>query len=138
MHISDGVLSAPVWIGGYAAAVGIITASIKKIKVDNIPGTISIFSFGFLMGIAPCVSYVAILTYIACVAENPVLIGILYAALFAAGTALAPIVLGSLMGIIPEKLFKSAKLLKTFQVVYGVVLVFFGFQLIYYVLNLVI
>ena len=54
-------------------------------------GTISIFLFGFLMGIAPCVPYVAILTYIACVAENAVLAGILYAALFAAGTALAPI-----------------------------------------------
>jgi len=101
-------------------------------------GTISIFLFGFLMGIAPCVPYVAILTYIACVAENAVLAGILYAAVFAAGTALAPMVLGSLMGIIPEKLFRSAKLLKTFQVVCGVVLVFFGFQLIYYVLNLII
>jgi len=100
-------------------------------------GTISIFLFGFLMGIAPCVPYVAILTYIACVAENAVLTGILYAAFFAAGTALAPIALGSLMGIIPEKLFRSAKLLKTFQVVCGVVLVFFGFQLIYYVLNLI-
>jgi len=100
-------------------------------------GTISIFLFGFLMGIAPCVPYVAILTYIACVAEDAVLAGILYAALFAVGTALAPMVLGSLMGIIPEKLFRSAKLLKTFQVVCGVVLVFFGFQLIYYVLNLI-
>jgi sulfite exporter TauE/SafE len=100
-------------------------------------GTISIFLFGFLMGIAPCVPYVAILTYIACVAENAVFLGILYAALFAAGTALAPMVLGSLMGIIPEKLLRSAKLLKTFQVVCGVVLVFFGFQLIYYVLNLI-
>jgi len=100
-------------------------------------GTISIFLFGFLMGIAPCVPYVAILTYITCVAEDAVFWGILYAALFAVGTALAPMVLGSLMGIIPEKLFRSAKLLKTFQVVCGVVLVFFGFQLIYYVLNLI-
>ncbi len=37
MHISDGVLSAPVWMAGYAAATGIIAASIKKIKVDNMP-----------------------------------------------------------------------------------------------------
>ena len=37
MHISDGVLSAPVWMVGYAAAAGIIAASIKKIKVDNMP-----------------------------------------------------------------------------------------------------
>jgi cobalt/nickel transport system permease protein len=37
MHLSDGVLSAPVWMAGYAAAAGIIAASIKKIKVDNMP-----------------------------------------------------------------------------------------------------
>ena len=94
------------------------------------------FLFGFLMGIAPCVPYVAILTYIACIAENAVLTGILYATVFAVGTATAPIVLGALMGIIPGKLFKPAKLLRTFQVVCGVVLVLFGFQLIYYISNL--
>ena len=101
-------------------------------------GTASMFLFGFLMGIAPCVPYVAILTYIACVAENAVLAGILYAGLFATGTAIAPIVLGTLMGVVPEKLFKPAKLLRTFQIICGVVLILFGFQLIYYVLNLVI
>lgn len=101
-------------------------------------GTKSMFLFGFLMGIAPCVPYVAVLTYIACVAENTVLAGILYAALFATGTAVAPMVLGTLMGIIPAKLLSSDKLYKAFQVVCGVVLVLFGFQLIYYVLNLVI
>ncbi|GAJ10297.1 unnamed protein product, partial [marine sediment metagenome] len=37
MHISDGVLSAPVWIGGYAAAAGIIAVSMKKIEVENMP-----------------------------------------------------------------------------------------------------
>lgn len=101
-------------------------------------GTKSMFLFGFLMGIAPCVPYVAILTYIACVAEDTVLAGVLYAALFATGTAVAPMVLGILMGIIPGKLLRSDRLYKTFQVVCGVVLVLFGFQLIYYVLNLVI
>ena len=100
-------------------------------------GTTSIFLFGFLMGIAPCVPYVAILTYIACIAENVVLAGILYAAVFAAGTAIAPIVLGLLMGIVPGKLFKSAKALKAFQVICGVLLILFGFQLTYYVLLLV-
>ena len=101
-------------------------------------GTKSMFLFGFLMGVAPCIPYVAVLTYIACVAEGTVLTGILYAALFATGTAVAPMVLGSLMGIIPGKLLRSDRLYKTFQVVCGVVLVLFGFQLIYYVLNLVI
>jgi sulfite exporter TauE/SafE len=101
-------------------------------------GSESMFLFGFLMGIAPCVPYVAILTYIACIAENAILVGILYAAVFATGTAIAPIVLGTLMGIIPGRLFRREKFFKIFQVVCGAVLVVFGSQLIYYVLNLLI
>lgn len=101
-------------------------------------GSESMFLFGFLMGIAPCVPYVAILTYIACIAENAILAGILYAAVFATGTAIAPIVLGTLMGIIPGRLFRREKFFKIFQVVCGAVLVVFGSQLIYYVLHLLI
>ncbi len=101
-------------------------------------GTESLFLFGFLIGIVPCVPYIAILTYIACVAENAILAGIFYAVMFAVGTAIAPIVLGSLMGIIPKKLLRGEKIFKIFQVVCGVVLILFGFQLIYYVLNLLI
>jgi len=100
-------------------------------------GTESMLLFGFLMGVAPCVPYVAILTYIACIAENAVLAGVMYGAVFAVGTAIAPTVLGTLVGIIPGTLLKSAKVLRTFQVVCGVVLILFGFQLFYYVLNLV-
>jgi sulfite exporter TauE/SafE len=98
-------------------------------------GTESMFLFGFLMGVAPCVPYVAILTYIACVAEKNVLLGMWYATVFALGTAVAPIVLGAFMGFIPGKVFKSSKLLKIFQVICGAALIFFGFQLLYYVLN---
>ncbi len=110
----------------------------KSILDKDIKG---MFLFGFLMGIAPCVPYVAILTYIGCVAENIPLKGMLYAASFAAGTAIAPIVLGALMGIIPGRLYASRhgsdKLLKIFQIVCGVVLILFGFQLIYYVFNVI-
>jgi len=101
-------------------------------------GSESMFLFGFLMGIAPCVPYVAILTYIACIAENAILAGILYAAVFATGTAIAPVVLGTLMGIIPARLFRREKFFNIFQVACGAVLLLFGFQLIYYVLNLLI
>lgn len=97
-------------------------------------GDKSMFLFGFLMGIAPCVPYVAILTYIACVAENSILVGVLYAALFAIGTAIAPVALGTLMGIIPAKLFRSAKWLKVFQVICGVVLILFGLQLVFFMM----
>jgi sulfite exporter TauE/SafE len=98
-------------------------------------GTEGMFLFGFLMGIAPCVPYVAILTYIACIAESNVLAGIWYAAVFALGTGIAPVVLGTMMGLIPGKVLKSTKLFKAFQVVCGIVLIFFGFQLLYYVIQ---
>ncbi len=37
MHISDGVLSAPVWAGSYAVAFGIIAVSLKKIQINSMP-----------------------------------------------------------------------------------------------------
>ena len=101
-------------------------------------GTEGMFLFGFLMGVAPCVPYVAILTYIACVAENAVLAGMWYATVFALGTAIAPIALGAFMGFIPGKVLNSMKLLKIFQAVCGVILILFGFQLLYYVLHVLI
>lgn len=94
--------------------------------------------FGFLIGIAPCVPYVAILTYIACIVGNAVLSGIVYVVLFASGTAIAPIVLGILMGIVHEKLSKSNKLLKVFRAICGIALIIFGIQLVYSILNLLI
>jgi sulfite exporter TauE/SafE len=75
------------------------------------------------------------LTYIACIAENDALVGMWYATVFALGTAIAPIVLGALMGFLPGKVLKSMKLFKTFQAVCGVILILFGFQLLYYVVH---
>jgi threonine/homoserine/homoserine lactone efflux protein len=100
-------------------------------------GSESMFVFGLLMGIAPCVPYVAILTYIACVAENEVLKGVWYAVIFATGTAIAPIVLASLTSIIPERLLSSARLLRGFQVLCGIVLIVFGVRLLYFVLYVI-
>jgi len=37
MHISDGVLSAPVWIGGYVAAGGVTAYTIRKITTEQLP-----------------------------------------------------------------------------------------------------
>lgn len=116
---------------GFGVEVGKI---VKKRILDG--GTESMLFLGFLIGISPCVPLVAVLTYIACVADN-IGWGILYALSFGIGAAVAPIILGALVGILPEKLFKSAKLLRVFQIVCGAVLILFGLQLIYYVLNLV-
>ncbi|MCK4223708.1 MAG: sulfite exporter TauE/SafE family protein [candidate division Zixibacteria bacterium] len=115
---------------GFGVGVGKI---VKKRILDS--GAESMLFLGFLIGISPCVPLVAVLTYIACVADN-IGLGILYALSFGIGAAVAPIILGALVGILPEKLFKSAKLLKAFQIICGTVLILFGLQLIYYVLNL--
>jgi len=37
MHISDGVLSTPVSIGGYAIAIGISALSVRKMQMDEVP-----------------------------------------------------------------------------------------------------
>ena len=37
MHISDGVLSAPVWIGGYIATSALIAFNIKKMAAEDMP-----------------------------------------------------------------------------------------------------
>ncbi len=37
MHISDGVLSAPVWLGGYVVTVGIAAICAKKMKAEDMP-----------------------------------------------------------------------------------------------------
>jgi cytochrome c biogenesis protein CcdA len=83
------------------------------------------------------VPYVAILTYTACTAENNVLTGVLYASVFAAGAAVAPIVLGSLAGLVPERIYRSAVFRRVFQIMCGAVLIFFGARFIYYSFKLV-
>lgn len=37
MHISDGVLSAPVWIGGYVVTAGIAAATSRKMEAGDMP-----------------------------------------------------------------------------------------------------
>ena len=98
-------------------------------------GSESMLFLGFLIGISPCAPLVAVLTYIACIAGNIVL-GILYALSFGIGAACSPILLGALVGILPERIFRRAKLRRVFQVVCGSVLILFGLQLIYYVRSL--
>jgi len=127
----------------FMIGTGILIISGKKVSIhigkELLNKSIeSMLIIGFLMGLAPCAPYVAILTYIACIAENKIFVGILYATIFAAGTAIAPLVLGTLMGIISEKLLKSATLLKIFRIICGTVLVLFGLHLLYYVLNQII
>ncbi len=100
-------------------------------------GIHNLLVLGFLMGIAPCAPYIAILSYIACIAENIATLGILYAALFAAGAAVAPIVLGSLTGLLSDGVYRSAKLHRVFQIICGIALIVFGARLFYYVTTVI-
>jgi sulfite exporter TauE/SafE len=116
--------------------VGILVILGKGLKLQVGTGLLqksnySMAVFGFLIGIAPCAPYIAILTYIACSAEHSILTGVLYAALFAAGTAGAPIVLGAFMGLVSEKVYRSKRLRRVFQLICGGVLILFGARLIY-------
>jgi sulfite exporter TauE/SafE len=134
------------WLYGIVAlfmiAIGIVIVAGKGLGIKTGRNLLdrsleSMFLFGLLMGIAPCVPYVAILTYIACVAEDAALRGAWYGFVFSSGTAVAPIVLGIITGSIPERLLKSARLLKAFQVLCGLVLIVFGIRLLYFVYYLV-
>jgi sulfite exporter TauE/SafE len=100
-------------------------------------GTVSMLGLGFLVGILPCVPLISVLTYIACITTN-IGWGILYVVLFGIGTAIAPMVLGALIGLVSERLLKLTKLYRIFQVACGLVLILFGIHLIYYVWNLII
>ena len=85
---------------------------------------------GFLIGISPCVPLVAILTYIACTATNA-LQGVAYALWFGIGTIVPMMILGPLVGSLPEKMLRSPTHLRVFKIVCGVILVLFGLQLLY-------
>ena len=48
MHISDGVLSAPVWIGGYVISASIAAVTTRKMKAEDIPKTAVMSSIFFV------------------------------------------------------------------------------------------
>ena len=48
MHISDGVLSTPVSIGGYVIALGIAALSVRKMRMDEVP-KISVVTAAFFV-----------------------------------------------------------------------------------------
>jgi sulfite exporter TauE/SafE len=93
-------------------------------------GTASTLGLGFLIGILPCATLVAILTYIACVATNA-LYGVVYALSFGVGTVVPLMILGPLVSFLPERVLKSATPLSIFRAICGAILILFGLQLLY-------
>jgi sulfite exporter TauE/SafE len=101
----------------------------RKYVVDGGRGTVTAL-LGFLIGISPCVPLVTILTYIACTVTN-VLQGVAYALCFGIGTIVPVMVLGPLVGLLPEKVLKSSRHFRVFRIVCGGILILFGLQLLY-------
>lgn len=53
MHIADGVLSAPVWIGSFAVTAAITGISLKKMKTEDIPRISLMTSAFFIASLIP-------------------------------------------------------------------------------------
>lgn len=93
-------------------------------------GAESLLILGFLIGISPCAPLVGILTYIAYTTTN-VLSGMIYGLSFGVGTIVPVMILGSLAGFLPERVFGSAQPIRVFRTLCGVILILFGLQLFY-------
>jgi len=48
MHISDGVLLAPVWVGGYVVSAAVVAVTTKKMRPEDIPKTAIMTSVFFV------------------------------------------------------------------------------------------
>ena len=48
MHISDGVLSVPIWMSGYVVSVAIVAVTTKKMRPEDIPKTAIMTSVFFV------------------------------------------------------------------------------------------
>lgn len=126
-------------VGIFILALGVLLVAGKRfaLSVSAIPKqgrfgaeTRGMLLLGFLFGIAPCAPLIAVLTYIACVAEN-IAVGVLYAVSFGTGAAVPLLMLSAGMGIVPEKVFRTGALRRSLRIVCGAILILFGGQLIY-------
>ncbi len=98
-------------------------------------GTEGVLILSFLIGISPCAPLIAILTYIGYTATN-VLQGIIYALSFGIGTTVPVLILGTLAGFLPDKIFKSDFHLNILRISSGIIIIGFGIHLFYSVLML--
>lgn len=90
----------------------------------------TIFVFGLILGIMPCLPLVSLLYYIGLVSRNP-FDSLVYSISFGLGTVVSPLfVLSAASGLLPKLFEKSAKLYSIFNSVCGLVIVALGIQLI--------
>lgn len=100
------------------------------LRRDAVKGTKYMLILGFLISITPCTPLIAILTYIAYTATN-VFQGVTYALSFGVGTTVPVMTLGTLSGLLSEKIFRSATYLRALRILCGIIIILFGIQLLY-------
>ncbi len=89
----------------------------------------TVFILGLLMGIIPCGPLMAVFAYIFIKATN-LISSVLLTLAFGLGTTISPmLVLGAFSGFIPQKIPKT-KFLKVLKIFAGLILMFWGLQII--------
>jgi sulfite exporter TauE/SafE len=87
-------------------------------------------TLGLILGLLPCAPLLAALSYIGLISftwQNC----IFYSLVFGLGTLVSPLFLLALgAGAIPKVLFNKPKIYRTFQIICGFIIIFFGTQLI--------
>ena len=101
---------------------------LKRHTIDD--STKSMALLGFIVGIMPCAPLVGVLTYIAVTSKGP-LLGMFYSLCFGIGPAvITPIILmGILAGVVPSAVFRTPRIYRFFQLMCGVLLLFYGIRL---------
>jgi sulfite exporter TauE/SafE len=89
----------------------------------------SVFLLGLVIGLLPCGPLLAILSYLGLISKNW-LQSVTYGLSFGLGTFVSPLILLVLLaGIIPK--FLTGKIYRIFSFICGLIIIFFGLQLIF-------
>ena len=116
----------------------IIRGSIKPFRNLKNRGAVCLRSsmqpitLGLIMGMLPCAPLIAVFSYIGLVSSTWQLC-IFYSLIFGLSTLISPLILFVLVaGLIPRMLFSKPKIYYSFRLICGLIIVFFGAQLIFH------
>ncbi len=104
-----------------------LCAKLKKFFLKKDAKTV--FIFGLIMGIMPCLPLVSVLSYLGLVSKTW-LDSLAYSLFFGLGTIISPLfILVTLSGLIPRILMNKVKLHSIFNFICGLVIMFLGIRL---------
>lgn len=89
----------------------------------------TIFIFGLIIGIMPCLPFVSLLTYIGLV-SGTLIDALFYSLSFGLGTVISPLlIIAALTGLIPRIIIKTNRLYRFLNAACGIIIMFLGMQL---------